>query len=107
MCVLLKSKVSQVLPEHVLETLCELSPLIDHASSLLQEVELWEACQYGLMGQVHYLLTTGVNVNMTTFVSVLHNMNFDSSVVPVLHIQDHESITFATITPTLQSWIEV
>ena len=53
-------------------------PLIDHASSLLQEVELWEACKYGLVGQVHYLLMTGVNVNMTTFVSGLHNMNFDS-----------------------------
>ena len=41
----------------------------DHASSLLQEVELWEASQYGLVGRVHHLLTTGVNVNVTDFVS--------------------------------------
>ena len=45
---------------------------IDHASSLLQEVELWEACSYGLVGQVHYLLTAGVNVNVTEFVSGQH-----------------------------------
>ena len=36
---------------------------------LFQEVELQEACYYGLVGQVHHLLTTGVNVNMTTLVS--------------------------------------
>ena len=35
----------------------------------LQEVELKEACYYGLVVQVHHLLTTGVNVNLTTFVS--------------------------------------
>ena len=55
--------------EHVFETPLSALPLIDHASSLLQEVELWEACRYGLVGQVHHLLTTGLNVNMTTFVS--------------------------------------
>ena len=55
----------KVLPECVLGTLCEL----DHASSLLQEVELWEACQYGLVEQVHYLLTSGVNINVNEFVS--------------------------------------
>ena len=52
--------------------LCVSSSHIDHASSLLQEVELWEACLYGLVGQVHYLLTAGVNVNVTEFVSGQH-----------------------------------
>ena len=87
-----------MLPEHVLETLCELSPHIDHASLLLQEVELWEACQYGLVRQVNYLLTTGVNVNMTDFVSGQHDMNFDPrfSVLcqhcsPFMYRMDHES----------------
>ena len=47
---------------------------IDHASSQLQEVELWEASSFGLVGQVHYLLTTGVNVNVTDFVSDQHDM---------------------------------
>ena len=40
-----------------------------HSHFLFQEVELFEACYYGLMGQVHYLLTTGVNVNVALFVS--------------------------------------
>ena len=47
-------------------------------SSPLQEVELWEACAYGLEGQVHHLLTTGVNVNVTHFVSGQRDMDFDS-----------------------------
>ena len=51
---------------------------VDHASALLQEVVLWEACYCGLMEQVHYLLTTGVNVNVTDFVSDKHDINFDS-----------------------------
>ena len=50
--------------------------LIDHASSLLQEVELKEACFYGMVEQVHYLLTTGVNVNVTDFVSGLLDRDF-------------------------------
>ena len=77
MCVLLKPKVSQVLPEHVFATTSALLH-VDHASSLLQEVELWEACLYGLVGQVHHLLTSGVNVNVTDFVSDKHDINFDS-----------------------------
>ena len=44
---------------------------------LLQEVELWEACWYGLVEQVYHLLTTGVNVNIITFVSGQHGMNFE------------------------------
>ena len=28
-----------------------------------------EACQYGLVEQVHYFIKTGVNVNMVDFVS--------------------------------------
>ena len=43
---------------------------------LFQEVELWEACHYGLVGQVHHFLTTGVNVNVTQFVSTLPNNRF-------------------------------
>ena len=66
-----------MLPEHVFATMSALLH-VDHASSLLQEVELFEACYYGLMGQVHYLLTTGVNVNVTDFVSDKHDINFDS-----------------------------
>ena len=77
MCVLLKPKVFQVLPEHVFATMSALLH-VDHASALLQEVELWEACRYGLVGQVHNLLTTGVNVNVTDFVSDKHDINFDS-----------------------------
>ena len=40
-----------------------------YSNFLFQEVELFEACYYGLMGQVHSLLTTGVNVNVALFVS--------------------------------------
>ena len=32
-------------------------------------MELMEACQYGLVDQVHYFIKTGVNVNMADFVS--------------------------------------
>jgi len=77
MCVLLKPKVSQVLPEHVFATMSALLHF-DHASTLLQEVELWEACWYDLVEQVHYLLTTGVDVNVTDFVSDKHDINFVS-----------------------------
>ena len=38
---------------------------------LFKEVELLEACQYGLVEQVHHLIKTGVNVNMADFVSCL------------------------------------
>ena len=58
--------------EHVFETLLSALPhmiMLPLHSSLLQEVELFEAYYYGLVEQVHYLLTTGVNVNMTSFVS--------------------------------------
>ena len=48
---------------------CELPPTLSYSNFLFQEVELFEACCYGLMGQVHYLLTAGVNVNMALFVS--------------------------------------
>ena len=41
---------------------------------LFQEVELHEASYYGLVGRVHHLLTTGVNVNMTEFVSGQHDV---------------------------------
>ena len=41
---------------------------------LFKEVELFEACYYGLVEQVHHLLTTGVHVNVTGFVSGLHNV---------------------------------
>ena len=34
-----------------------------------QEVELLEACRYGLVREVPYLLQTGANVNIATFVS--------------------------------------
>ena len=34
-----------------------------------QEVALWEACHFGLLEHVRYLLMAGVNVNRTTFVS--------------------------------------
>ena len=64
--------------------MCALLHLIDHASSLLQEVELWEACLYGLVGQVHNLLTTGVNVNVTDFVSGLLDRDFLNSRFSVL-----------------------
>ena len=74
------------------------SPHLDHASSPLQGVKLQEASSYGLVGQVHHLLTTGVNVNVTTFVSGQNNMNFDSRfsvlcqyVLWSIHAQDHES----------------
>ena len=77
MCVLLKPKVSQVLPEHVFATMSALLH-VDHTSTLLQEVELWKACRYGLVKQVHYLLKTDVNVNVTDFVSNKHDINFDS-----------------------------
>ena len=77
MCVLLKPKVSQVWPEHVFATMSALLH-VDHASTLLQEVELREACRYGLVEQAHYLLTSGVNVNVTDFVSDKHDINFDS-----------------------------
>ena len=36
-------------------------------STIIQE--LMEACQYGLVEQVHYFIKTGVNVNMADFVS--------------------------------------
>ena len=77
MCVLLKPKVSQVLPEHAFATMSAVLH-VDHAYALLQEVELKETCYYGLVEQVHYLLTTGVNVNVTDFVSDKHDINFDS-----------------------------
>ena len=38
-------------------------------SSLFKKMELMEACQYGLVEQVHYFIKTGVNVNMADFVS--------------------------------------
>ena len=76
-------------------------------------MELWEACRYGLVGQVHYLLTSGVNVNMTNFVSDEHDMNFDCrfSVLsqycsPLMHrIMSHE--TYPILNSMLQSWIKV
>ena len=61
----------------MLGTQCKLAH-VDHASSLLQEVQLFEACAFGMVGQVHYLLTSGVNVNVNDFVSGQHDMNFDS-----------------------------
>ena len=42
-----------------------------HPSVLFKVVELLEACQYGLVEQVHYFIKTGVNVNMADFVSGL------------------------------------
>ena len=39
--------------------------------SVFKEVELLEACQYGLVEQVHHFIKTGVNVNMADFVSGL------------------------------------
>jgi len=38
-------------------------------SLLFKKRELMEACQYGLVEQVHYFIKTGVNVNMPDFVS--------------------------------------
>ena len=65
--------------------MCALLHLIDHASSLLQEVELLEACFYGMVEQAHYLLTTGVNVNVTQFVSGLLDRDFFNSRFSVVH----------------------
>ena len=48
---------------------------------LSQVVELWEACQYGLVEHVCYLLTTGVNVNMVTYVSGLLDMRCVASLI--------------------------
>ena len=67
-CVLLKSWSKNVF--RTVLTACELSPpMILPLLPLFQEVELREACYYGLVGQVCDLLTTGVCVNKTTFVS--------------------------------------
>ena len=55
---------------------CELPHPLHH--SLFQEVELLEACWYGMVGLVHHLLTTGVNVNVTEFVSDQHDTDFVS-----------------------------
>ena len=38
-------------------------------SHISQEVELLEACLYGLVREVPYLLWTGANANIATFVS--------------------------------------
>ena len=42
---------------------------VEYSLKMLQEIELFEASYYGLVRRVNYLLTTGVNVNMTSFVS--------------------------------------
>ena len=39
-------------------------------SHISQEVELLEACLYGLVREVPHLLRTGANVDIATFVSV-------------------------------------
>ena len=36
---------------------------------LFKKMELMEACRYGLVEQVHYFIKTGLNLNMTDFVS--------------------------------------
>ena len=68
-CVLLKSWSKNMFRTVI--TAYELSPplMILPLLSLFQEIELREACFYGLVGQVCDLLTTGVCVNRTTFVS--------------------------------------
>ena len=53
---------------------CDLLPLL----LLFQEVELWETCMHGLVEQVRYLLIADVNLNRTTFVSGLLDMDFVS-----------------------------
>ena len=77
MCALLKCKSPKYCQNMCLELYVS-SPHLDHASSLLQEVELFEACQHALVGHVHHLLMTGVSVNVTQFVSGQRYMNFDS-----------------------------
>ena len=54
-------------------------------------MELFEACYYGLVGQAHHLLTTGVNVNVTDFVSGrLHvQLYLSSQCVTVLVVNLH------------------
>ena len=42
---------------------------------LLQEIDLLEACWYGEVDQVFHLLMTGVNANVTDFVSDLPDMD--------------------------------
>ena len=44
-----------------------------------QEVELFGACYYDLVERVRYLLITGVNVNVTNFVSCLPEVEFEGS----------------------------
>lgn len=60
-----------------------------HNAFLSQVVELWEACQYGLVEHAHYLLTTDVNVNMTTYVSALPEAAHVASLcagITILHL---------------------
>ena len=49
------------------------SPILSFFSPfmLFKKVELLEACQYGLVEQVHSFIKTGVNVDMAEFVSGL------------------------------------
>ena len=63
---------------HVVKTLNYILVSSPHPlhHSLFQEVELLEACWYGMVGLVHHLLTTGVNVNVTEFVSDQHDIDF-------------------------------
>ena len=41
---------------------------------LFKEMELLEACRYGQVEQVHYLIKTGFNVNVTDSVSGLSTL---------------------------------
>ena len=41
---------------------------------LFKKLELLEACRYGLVEQVHSFIKTGVNVNITDFVSGLSTL---------------------------------
>ena len=104
-CVLLKSCSKRCIGYELLSTQspCPLNSVVYSTSPFLlpsfsptllhmfQEMELFEACYYGLVGQAHHLLTTGVNVNVTDFVSGrLHvQLYLGSQCVPVLVVNLH------------------